>query len=396
MFDCITLEMIHSSFNHTAELFNKIYNRSKNNEFIGKTLDDITTRNSDNIRKDIKKIAEKILTDNNFDCETGELIGRHTSNKFKALPYIDDVDNKTREDATLFINEHNTQFPDRKIDISEIETLETDLDNVVYVSMDDVLVPHQREKRAVNGNEPVKTTKYVKHTNIWIKVKEFTHNITADSTLQGCLILLAFLLKNNLLEGKRYIFITDGAKEIKKHITDIFSQIPSIEYKIYLDWYHLCKRVEDELSYALKRGKKNKEKNDEINKSIFDQLWTKNTDTAINIIKNIEKSHIRDKTHIDILAKYLDERRNSICCYALRNRFKLLNSSNRVESLNYGSAGMRQKHRCCSWGYKGSHGLASITTLKMNDEFSDWLSSGTIRFSMGLKEGELAPPLAPS
>ena len=118
LFDCITLEMIHSSFNHTAELFNKIYNRSKNNEFIGRTLDDIATRNGDNIRKDIKKIAEKILTDNNFDCETGELIGRHTSNKFKALPYIDDVDNKTREDATLFINEHNTQFPDRKIDIS--------------------------------------------------------------------------------------------------------------------------------------------------------------------------------------------------------------------------------------------------------------------------------------
>ena len=92
--------------------------------------------------------------------------------------------------------------------------------------MDDVLVPHQREKRAVNGNEPVKTTKYVKHTNIWIKVKEFTYNITADSTLQGCLILLAFLLKNNLLEGKRYIFITDGAKEIKKHITDIFFSNP--------------------------------------------------------------------------------------------------------------------------------------------------------------------------
>ena len=49
-------------------------------------------------------------------------------------------------------------------------------------------------------------------------------------------------------------------KKLKNILLIFFSQIPSIEYKIYLDWYHLCKRVEDELSYTLKRGKKNKEK----------------------------------------------------------------------------------------------------------------------------------------
>ena len=55
LFEYIMLELTNSSYDHTAEIFNKIYHSVNNNEFIGRTLDNMATRNGDNIRKDIQK-----------------------------------------------------------------------------------------------------------------------------------------------------------------------------------------------------------------------------------------------------------------------------------------------------------------------------------------------------
>ena len=50
--------------------------------------------------------------------------------------------------------------------------------------------------------------------------------------------MLAFLIFNGLLRN-RLVFFTDGARNIKSSIEEMFSFHP---YTVILDWYHLKKK----------------------------------------------------------------------------------------------------------------------------------------------------------
>ena len=69
--------------------------------------------------------------------------------------------------------------------------------------------------------------------------------------------LLAFLLANELLENKRLIFLTDGARNIKEYIEKIFS---FREYTLILDWLHLEKKTKEFMSMAVKAKSKDEKR----------------------------------------------------------------------------------------------------------------------------------------
>jgi hypothetical protein len=81
------------------------------------------------------------------------------------------------------------------------------------------------------------------------------------------------------------------------------------------------------------------------------------------------------------LIKYLDRNHDSIPCYALRKKLGLRISSNPVEKANDVVVSHRQKHNGMSWSADGSTSLATLTTLRRNDEVNNWLLNHDITFA---------------
>ena len=79
--------------------------------------------------------------------------------------------------------------------------------------------------------------------------------------------------------------------------------------------------------------------------------------------------------------KYLNNRSKYLCCYALRKKLRLINSSNSVEGANFQIVCKRQKHNGYSWGEHGSKSLASLTALYLNNELEKYLIEKSIDFN---------------
>ena len=190
---------------------------------------------------------------------------------------------------------------------------------------------------------------------------------------------LGFMLKNDLLNNRQLIVFYDGAKVIRSNVEDLYSFHKPL--KLYLDWYHVCRRISENLSIALKCGKENRERNQEYIKEILKKLWFNQIDKAIDILNSIDPSMIRYQKKITDTVNYLNDRRPYLYNFAARKITGLINSSNRVEDMNNQIVAKRQKNKGMSWSAKGSRALATITTLRINDEALGWIRSGNIRFA---------------
>ena len=82
----------------------------------------------------------------------------------------------------------------------------------------------------------------------------------------------------DLLKKKHLIFLTDGAKDIRKNIEEVFK---FRSYSIILDWYHLKKRCQEYLSMSVKGGN---EKRNEILQKLLRILWAGNVDEAVHYL----------------------------------------------------------------------------------------------------------------
>ncbi len=111
-------------------------------------------------------------------------------------------------------------------------------------------------------------------------------------------------------------------------------------------------------------------------------LWHGLTNKAISYLENIESSTIKNDKHIDKLIAYLERNKSYIPNYDLRKRLKLRNSSNVGEKMNDLIVSNRQKKNGMSWVKKGSLNLATITTLKINDEYNNWFRKREIKFRL--------------
>jgi hypothetical protein len=215
----------------------------------------------------------------------------------------------------------------------------------------------------------------VYNTVAHIQNKESKAYTLNTSTIQQMMsIMLAFLLSNGLMSNPgSLVFFTDGARDLRSAIQNIFSFIP---FKIILDWYHLKKKCKDLLSMAI-NGKQVK---NQILTELLAWLWLGKVGRAIKVLQDLSQDQIKNTKELHNLINYLDRNSSCIPCYALRKKLGLRISSNPVEKANDLVVSSRQKHHGMSWSADGSTSLATLTTVRRNCEDKNWLLNHDIRF----------------
>ena len=348
--------------------------RDDDNRFRVHTINDRIETIGNAISNEIASESNDILKDNGFDPEAGLPVNDSTISDIIKKPTLPDDNPDRKQEISKAVSDYNKgrdkcmKIRSRKL-IGEVEYFP---DDCVYISIDDVGVRHQKDQRKDGGS---KDGKVVENTVIHIQSKEGVYIITAVGMGKAFRILLAFLLKNHLLENRHLYFFSDGARNIRKGIKDYFAFCP---HKHMLDWYHLEKRMTELLSMALKGTK---DKRHEIRKHLAGILWAGNISDAIDYLYSLDKANIKNAQKLDEAVDYLKGKKPYICCYALRDVLGYRNSSNPAEKANDLVVATRQKHNGMSWSFSGSHALAVIEAISLNGERDDWLRNHSIRFS---------------
>jgi hypothetical protein len=184
--------------------------------------------------------------------------------------------------------------------------------------------------------------------------------------------LLAFLIVNGLMEDRRLVFLSDGARNIKEYVERFFS---FRQYTIILDWYHLEKKTKEFMSMAIKAKPEDKR---EIIRKLLHILWVGNVADAKDYLVSLKKSNIKDPKRLGELIEYLGRKEPFIACYAVRRLVGLRTSSNKVEKANDLIVAQRQKHNGMAWSFNGSGALAAITCADLNGQLSNWIRNKTI------------------
>lgn len=251
--------------------------------------------------------------------------------------------------------------------------IEANAEDCCYISIDDIGVRLQKEKRNSTYN---KKQKFIENTVIHIQKGKLQYTITAIGMKNAFVQLVAFLLGNNLMKGVRLVFLTDGARCIHEYIETFFG---FRQHTIILDWLHLKKKCNEYLSMAVKGTKEEK---CSIKQEFIAILWTGRIDRAKKHLDNIREANIKNDRKLDELREYLDRKSPCLACYALRRHLGLRTSSNRVEKANDIIVATRQKHNGMSWSKAGSGALAVITAANVNKELDNWITTGQINFKL--------------
>lgn len=340
------------SYRQAVDLLNRIFHRKQADAIKQKTYADFCIRTGKELEEKQNSKAAESLTQWGFQPENGEPVGeivqelKRDTDKFQELKEIKKAVQEWNTVHTESAEQIKTQDP-----VIEIPQ------ETVYISVDDIGVKHQKEHRTPENE---KQGVYVWNTVATIESSESTYTLTNIGMRRTFCNTLAYLLEHRLLEGKHLVFLTDGAKDIRKNIEDVFG---FRQYSIILDWYHLKKRCQEYLSMSIKGGKKIR---NEILQKLLRILWTGNVDDAIGYLNSLQESFLRPQNRILELCAYFEKNRVCIPCYALRNTFHLKNSSNRVEKANDLTVARRQKHHGMSWSISGSGAIAQIQVLFLN------------------------------
>jgi len=266
---------------------------------------------------------------------------------------------------------------ERQIDVEALQgTCENPASVKALISVDDVLCKKQKESGRKKGSPSPKKKERVKNTVAHIQSgKGETYMLTTATIAQMMIVLLAFLLSNGLmiLPGN-LVFFTDGAQDLLLAIQKVFAFLP---FKIILDWYHLDKKCQQRLSMAVK-GKQIRNK---ILEELLAWLWIGKVDMAIAYLRGLDPNDVKDTEQIEKLIGYFSRNVCFIPCYALRHQLGLRVSSNPVEKANDLLVSNRQKHHGMSWSASGSSSLATLTSLRRNEEHMNWLRYHDIRFT---------------
>jgi hypothetical protein len=264
-----------------------------------------------------------------------------------------------------------------QIDLSELhETFEDPEYTKANISLDDVLAKKQKESNREKDSPGKEKKEYVKNTVAHLQSGENTPYILNAACVEKILVLvLAFLLHNGLLSSAgQLIFFIDGEASLRLAIQSLFLGL--LPFKIILDWFHLEKKCKERLSMGMK-GKCIRNK---VLGHITPLLWHGKVEAAIAYLQGLNAGDIKNQDEIKRLIGYFERNRDFIPCYALRQKLGLRVSSNRVEKANDLVVSSRQKHNGMSWSTSGSTGLATITSIHLNNEQSDWLLDHDIAF----------------
>lgn len=248
----------------------------------------------------------------------------------------------------------------------------------VNLSVDDVGVKRQKAERgspASTADQGATTRKYAHTTVVHLEQQRRTYVLVGHGMRTVFRLVLAFLLSNDL-RACHLQFFTDGYGILHDAIRRGFSWCANLV--IVLDWYHLLKKCQRQLSLALT----GREIRNAVLKDVLPLLWHGLVDQAITSLELLETQHVKNPAALTTLVGYFTRNRAHIPCYAVRKELGLRNSSQIGEKMNDLLVSERQKHHGMSWSVSGSVSLAALAALKRNHEYAQWFDEGEIDFKL--------------
>jgi hypothetical protein len=195
------------------------------------------------------------------------------------------------------------------------------------------------------------------------------YTIVGDSVLAVVRLVLAVLLQNNLFDC-RWLFFTDGQRHLQNTILAFFAWR---KVRLMLDWFHVVKKLKEELSLA---SKGSEVRNRHV-RGLARLLWFGLVDESLAYLQQIP-AVLKQPAVLKRLAGYFERNRKGIPCYALRRELKLPNSSNPVERTNNLVTSQRQKKSGMSWSQPGSLAMTALTAVTLNGQTQTWLKTHQI------------------
>ena len=286
-----------------------------------------------------------------------------------------------------------------KIDAGEIR-LEAP-ESSVCIAIDDIGVKKQKDKRQKpeagkqrNKDDPewchstaAKLTdsrlnrkapgkKYVETTNVHIVAGSRHYVITTAQGLEHAfMLLMAFLLQNDLIRNHDIVFFTDGAKCIQSCIEKYFR---GHKYLLILDFYHLIKHCEQGLSMAISKPAI---RNQVLYGNLSGMLWNGKTDQAIKYLSELPDSAVKNKAQLQDVIDYLERKKEGITTLSIRRWLGMKIGSRDVEKDNDIIVASRQKHNGMSWNREGSSNLSALTAMTRNGQMNSFLYGRKINFA---------------
>ena len=151
------------------------------------------------------------------------------------------------------------------------------------------------------------------------------------------------------------VALTDGAKTIRADLSALFGQ----GVRVVLDWYHLEKRVYQQLSMAAHSMKER----EEWQQQTLGFLWRGKVEAATAFLSGLSA---RSPKALAELLGYLDKHACEIIDYERRQRAGKPLGSGRMEKCVDQVVGHRQKGKGMSWSKVGSRALALLRVAELN------------------------------
>lgn len=151
------------------------------------------------------------------------------------------------------------------------------------------------------------------------------------------------------------VAITDGAAKIRADLATLFGK----GVRVILDWYHLAKRVRENLSMAAHSRSERETWENEMLRF----LWAGRVSQATTFLAGVVARNEKAKC---ALLGYLQKHAAEIIDYGRRQKAGKRIGSGRMEKAVDQVIGLRQKNRGMSWTKSGSRALALLTVAKLN------------------------------
>jgi hypothetical protein len=162
---------------------------------------------------------------------------------------------------------------------------------------------------------------------------------------------------------RRLLVLADGARWIR----DWFEGLAVKGGMMIVCWWHLVKRVQQDLSRAC-RGREHRR---EIESAVLGALWQGRVDEALKVLR-AHAGEMKNLEALEDLIGYLEARRPYLPDYEARQRAGLWIASNRVEKFNDWSVSARCKHQGMEWTEAGVVSLAVLEAARRNGELPTW------------------------
>ena len=397
--DILIKSAVSMSYRDSYALLNRIWDLPAEDMIRERTLWDRIDADGIKAIKIVDKTAEKALHQYHYE-QAGDLVRLVQQDPAYGMG---SQQNPDREQMVRTAIAQLNSIPGRpdwaKIDAGEIR-LEAP-ESSVCIAIDDIGVKKQKDKRQKpeagkqrNKDDPewchstaAKLTdsrlnrkapgkKYVETTNVHIVAGSRHYVITTAQGLEHAfMLLMAFLLQNDLIRNHDIVFFTDGAKCIQSCIEKYFR---GHKYLLILDFYHLIKHCEQGLSMAISKPAI---RNQVLYGNLSGMLWNGKTDQAIKYLSELPDSAVKNKAQLQDVIDYLERKKEGITTLSIRRWLGMKIGSRDVEKDNDIIVASRQKHNGMSWNREGSSNLSALTAMSRNGQMNSFLYGRKINFA---------------